>query len=227
QAKLHGCKGIAWTYNEPGIWLEYTLDCARLAKAQGLYTAFVTNGYQTPEALDLMGPYLDAYRVDIKGWSDSLYRKLAHVPSVTGILEVTKRAKDKWNMHIEVVTNVIPGMNDADSDFQGMASWIRDNLGELTPWHITRFYPHYKLGHLLPTPVQTIDRACEIGRRAGLRFVYVGNIPGHAGENTICYQCGYLLIHRVGYNVRAAGFNESKCLNCGAEVNIRQGSNKL
>ena len=220
--RLYGCKGIAWTYNEPGIWLEYTLDCARLAKARGLYTVYVTDGYLTPEALDLMAPYLDAYRVDIKGWSDSLYRDLARVPSVKGILEVARRAKDRWNMHVEVVTNVIPRMNDADDDFEGMARWIKDNLGELTPWHITRFYPHYELSHLPPTPVQTIDRACEIGRRAGLRYIYVGNVPGHQGENTACHQCGRTLIHRLGYNTRVTGLVGGHCSSCGADVNIRQ-----
>ncbi|MBI2863361.1 MAG: AmmeMemoRadiSam system radical SAM enzyme [Chloroflexi bacterium] len=220
--KRYGCGGIAWTYNEPGIWLEYALDCAKLAKAQGLYTAYVTNGYLTPEALDLIGPYLDAYRVDVKGWSDSAYRRLAHVPAAGGILAVAKRARQKWNMHVEVVTNVIPGLNDADSDFAGIAAWIAKDLGELTPWHVTRFYPHYELSHLPPTPVQTIEKGCEIGRQAGLRFVYVGNVPGHQSENTVCHQCGRLLIQRLGYSARVVGIEGGQCSRCGADVNIWQ-----
>jgi len=111
-AKSHHCQGIAWTYNEPGVWFEYTLDSARLAKENNLYTVYVTNGYLTPEALDTIGPYLDAWRVDIKGFTDSFYHSLAKVSRWRGILEVAKRAKTKWNMHVEVVTNVIPTMND-------------------------------------------------------------------------------------------------------------------
>jgi len=105
------CRGIAWTYNEPTVWFEYTLDSAKLAKKEGLYTVYVTNGYITPEALDLLGPYLDAWRVDIKGFNDEFYKGLAKVAGWRGILEVTKRAKEKWGMHVEVVTNIIPGMN--------------------------------------------------------------------------------------------------------------------
>ena len=113
-AKRYHCGGIAWTYNEPSVWFEYTLDSARLAKENNLYTVYVTNGYLTPEALDTIGPFLDAWRVDIKGFSDTFYRKLAKISRWRGILEVTKRAKEKWGMHVEVVTNIIPTMNDDD-----------------------------------------------------------------------------------------------------------------
>jgi pyruvate formate lyase activating enzyme len=111
-ARHYNCQGIAWTYNEPTVWFEYTLDCAKLAKENNLYTVYVTNGYITPEALDFIGPYLDAWRVDIKGFSDSFYRKLAKVNNWREILNITRRAKDKWQMHVEVVTNIIPTMND-------------------------------------------------------------------------------------------------------------------
>jgi len=123
-AKGYQCDGIAWTYNEPSIWFEYTLDSAKLAKENNLYTVYVTNGYLTPEALDTIGPYLDAWRVDIKGFTDSFYRELAKVRRWRGILEVAKRAKDKWNMHVEVVTNIIPTMNDDDQQLESIASWI-------------------------------------------------------------------------------------------------------
>ena len=132
-AKRYQCQGIAWTYNEPSIWFEYTLDSARLAKENDLYTVYVTNGYLSPEALDAIGPYLDAWRVDVKGFSDALYRKLAKVTRWQGILEVAERAKNKWNMHVEVVTNIIPTMNDDDQQLEGIAKWIHDALGELTP----------------------------------------------------------------------------------------------
>ncbi len=222
--KKYQCRGIAWTYNEPAIWFEYTFDCARLAKQSHLYTVYVTNGYSTPEALDTIGPYLDAWRVDIKGFSDAFYRKLARVPRWRDILEVTKRAKTKWNMHVEVVTNIIPTMNDDDQQLEGIARWIRDELGELTPWHVTRFYPQHKMMHLPPTPIATPERACNIGQKAGLKFIYAGNVPGHKSESTFCHSCGKLNVQRSGYQTTVVGLDGSKCKFCGAELNFRESS---
>ncbi len=219
-ARQYDCQGVAWTYNEPAIWLEYTLDSAKLAKKSHLYTVYVTNGYSTPEALDAIGPYLDAWRVDIKGFSDHFYRELAKVPHWRQILATAKRAKEKWNMHVEVVTNIIPTMND-DEQLTGIAHWIHDELGELTPWHVTRFYPHHRLVHLPPTPVATLERACDIGRKAGLKFVYTGNVPGHSHENTVCYNCGQLIVERFGYQTTVLGLVGSRCKFCGAELNFR------
>ncbi len=224
-AKQYHCQGIAWTYNEPTIWFEYTLDSARLAKENNLYTVYVTNGYATPEALDTIGPYLDAWRVDIKGFSDEFYKALAKVPRWREILEVTKRAKNKWQMHVEVVTNIIPTMND-DQQLEDIANWIRDELGELTPWHVTRFHPQHHMAHLPPTPLDTIERAYEIGRKAGLKFVYAGNVPGHQSENTRCYACGRLNVQRFGYQTSVKGLNGTKCQFCGAELNFRAPGSK-
>ncbi len=222
-ARRYGCRGIAWTYNEPTMWFEYTFDSAKLAKENGLYTVYVTNGYTSPEALDTIGPYLDAWRVDIKGFSDRFYRDLAGVPHWRGILDVAKRAKDRWGMHVEVITNIIPTMNDDDGQLEGVARWVSAELGELTPWHVTRFYPHHNLSHLPPTPVSTIERACEIGRRAGLKFIYAGNVPGHHSENTTCYSCGRPVVRRIGYEAEVVGLDGSRCRACGAELNFRTG----
>jgi len=220
-AKDSNCQGIAWTYNEPTIWFEYTFDSAKLAKENNLYTVYVTNGYMTPEALDTIGPYLDAWRVDVKGFNDSFYRKLTKVSRWREVLEVAKRAKDKWQMHIEVVTNVIPTMNDDDRQLEGIAHWIRDELGELTPWHVTRFHPHHYMTDLPPTPLSTLEHAYDIGRKAGLKFVYIGNVPGHKSESTVCYSCGNRIVQRFGYYTQATGLNDSKCKFCGAELNFR------
>lgn len=217
----HRCAGIAWTYNEPAIWFEYTLDCAKLAKPKRLYTVYVTNGFITPEALDTIGPYLDAYRVDIKGFSDEFYRKIAKVSLWKGILEVAIRAKKKWDMHIEVVTNIIPTLNDSESELESIACWIRDSLGELTPWHVTRFYPHHMMSDLPPTPIKTLENAAEIGKRVGLQFIYIGNVPGHRGENTVCYSCGTAVVRRWGYQTEMKKLSGSRCANCGAELNFR------
>ncbi len=221
QAKRTHCEGIAWTYNEPTMWFEYTLDSARLAKENNLYTVYVTNGYMTPEALDTIGPYLDAWRVDVKGFTDVFYRSLAKITRWRGILEVAQRAKDKWDMHVEVVTNIIPTMNDDDQQLEGMANWIRDELGELTPWHVTRFHPQYHMMNLPPTPISTLERAYDIGRKAGLKFVYAGNVPGHESESTVCYSCGKTVVQRLGYQTEVVGLEGSKCRFCGAELNFR------
>lgn len=216
-----GSSGIAWTYNEPVVWFEYTLDSAKMAQEEGLYTVYVTNGYMTEEALDMIGPYLGAYRVDIKGFNDKLYKDIAGIRQWSGILDVAKRARHKWNMHVEVVTNITPTMNDDDEQLEGIARWIRDSLGELTPWHITRFYPQHKMEDIPPTPMSSLERAYDIGSKAGLRFIYMGNVPGNPHENTLCYSCGSLLISRIGYNTKIIGLDKSRCRKCGEEMNVR------
>lgn len=220
-AQRSGCRGIAWTYNEPTIWFEYTMESARLARVAGLYTVYVTNGYATPETLDTIGPYLDAWRVDIKGFSDRFYREVAGVPRWREILDVTKRAREKWNMHVEAVTNIIPTMNDDEEQLTALAQWIKDELGELTPWHVTRFYPQHKLTHLPPTPISTIEKACAIGKKVGLKFVYSGNVPGHESESTYCYNCNNLIVKRTGYQTQLIGLADSHCKFCGKDLNFR------
>jgi pyruvate formate lyase activating enzyme len=220
-ARDYNCQGVAWTYNEPAIWLEYTLDSAKLAKKNNLYTVYVTNGYATAEGLDAIGPWLDAWRVDVKGFTDDFYRQLARIPHWRGILDVTRRAKEKWQMHVEVVTNIIPTMNDDEEQLTSIASWIRDNLGELTPWHLTRFHPLHEFTHLSATPLATLEKAYHIGKGAGLKFVYLGNVPGHEYENTVCYSCGKMVVRRVGYDTEVVGLDGSKCRFCGAELNFR------
>jgi pyruvate formate lyase activating enzyme len=220
-AVQNGCRGIAWTYNEPTVWYEYTLDSAKLARENGLYTVYVTNGYITPEGLDLLGPYLDAWRVDIKGFRSETYRKIAKIRQWEGILETAERAKNKWNMHVEIVTNVTPTINDDEEQLNGIAAWINAKLGTLTPWHVTRFFPHFQASNIAVTPLATLEKARQIGLQNGLKFVYTGNVPGHDGENTRCYRCGKLVIERVGYCATVSGLEGSKCKYCGAELNFR------
>jgi len=230
-AKEKRCKGLSFTYNEPTIWFEYTLDCTRLAKKEGLLSNYVTNGYITPEALDTIGPYLAAFRVDIKGFSNKFYKWLAKIDNFKGILEVTKRARDKWGMHVEIVTNIISGYSDDEEQLKGIANWIYRNLGENTPWHVTKFIPYLELSHLSPTPVDTLEKAQRIGKEAGLKFVYLGNVPGHELENTYCPKCDKLLIKRLNYSIleyhiekglrpgRASGL-EGKCTYCQEPIPI-------
>jgi len=234
------CKGISWTYNEPTIWMEYAIDGAKLAKENGLYTVFVTNGYIESEALDAIGPYLDAYRVDIKGFNgykgtseagikvnsefqDSrhcFYRDVANVKSVKPILDAAIRAKTRWNMHIEIITNVVPGYNDDFDELRGIAKWMVQNLGDDTPWHLSRFHPHLELSHVQPTPISTLERARKTGVEEGLKYVYTGNVPGHKWENTYCCGCGKLLIERCGFSVKSFEVKDRSCVKCGAEIPI-------
>lgn len=212
----HDCQGLSWTYNEPAIWLEYTIESGKLAKERGYYTAYVTNGAITREALDAIAPYLDAFRVDLKSFSDEFYSSICGVKNWWGIYETTKHAKDQ-GLHIEVVTNIIPTHNDSNENLRKIAHWIANNLGEDTPWHVTRFFPYNKLEHLPPTPVERINRAVEIGKEEGLNFVYEGN----TGEKsvTVCPRCETVAIVR-NHPVEIKLASEGACTTCGRNLNI-------
>lgn len=210
----YDCQSIAWTYNEPTIWFEYTLDTAKLAKQNNLCTVYVTNGYINLEPLDEIGPYLDVFRVDIKAFTDETYKKLAKVKSFKPILDATLQAKNKWNMHIEVVTNVIPTLNDDSEQLTNIAKWIKENLGKNTPWHITRFTPYLEYKNLPATPIETLERAYEIGKDIGLNYVYLGNVFMHEYENTYCPNCGSMIIQREGFDVIGFNIEDGKCIYC-------------
>jgi pyruvate formate lyase activating enzyme len=208
------CKGISWTYNEPTLWLEYSLDTAKIAKEQGLLTNYVTNGSITPEAMNLLGPYLDAYRVDLKGFSSHTYKRIANISNYKGILNIIKTAKYKWDIHVELITNLTPGYNDNKDELHDMAHWIVDHMGPDTPWHITRFVPNLKLSHLDYTPIHKLEQARQIGLDCGLRYVYLGNVPGHQAENTYCPKCGKLLIERRNYQIQKYNLKGNVCPFC-------------
>jgi pyruvate formate lyase activating enzyme len=218
RTKEYECKGISWTYNEPTLWLEFSLDTAKIAKKNGLLTTYVTNGYFTEDSLDLIGPYLDACRVDIKGFSSESYTKVANISKWEGILEVVERAKKKWGIHIEIITNIIPTLNEDPELLRKTAGWIRDSLGKETPWHVTRFHPHLDLSHLPYTPISTLERAHGIGKEEGLDFVYLGNVPGHKWEDTYCPNCGRVLIKRYVFEIVKNNMDGNRCPGCGTEI---------
>ena len=213
-----GCKSIAWTYNEPSIWHEYTYDSAVLAKKAGLKTVYVTNGYITPEALRRIAPYLDAYRVDIKSFSDDFYKKVCGA-RLAPVLESTKLAKE-LGMHIETITLLIPTMNDSPEEITGLVRWVRDNIGVDTPMHFTRFHPMYKMNDLDATPLDTLEMAYDIAKKEGMRFVYLGNVGGHEYENTYCPKCSTMLIDRGGYRGERIRIKDGKCPECGESIPI-------
>jgi pyruvate formate lyase activating enzyme len=213
-----GCKGLSWTYNEPTMWIEYALETSRLARQKGLLAHYVTNGYITAEALDTIAPYLDAWRVDIKAFDRDTYRRLANLADFEGILESAVRARTTHRLHVECVTNLVPGLNDAPAQLTALADWIVRSLGPDTPWHVTRFVPHLDLSHVPATPVATLESAHQIGRDRGLRYVYIGNVPGHKAEHTYCHACGALLIERRGHGVVSNHLLGDFCPFCGARI---------
>lgn len=215
-ARNNDCRSISYTYTEPTIFFEFAYDTARLAKEAGLRNIFVTNGYISKEALAMITPYLDAVNIDLKGFSESFYRDVVHA-RLSEVLDsiIEHRNQGIW---IELTTLIIPGLNDSDAELKGIAAFIVDNLGVDTPWHVTQFYPTYKLTDRPRTPVDTLRKAREIGRAAGLRYVYEGNVPGEGGENTRCPSCSTLLIERYGFSIGTNRIRNGACPECGAAI---------
>ena len=210
--------GLCWTYNDPAIWVEYTLDCARLARQHGLYTAYVTNGTATREHLDVIAPYLDAYRVDIKAFSAASYRAIAGFADVQGIFDAVSYARNHWQLHVECVTNVTPTLNDSDEELRGIAGWIARTLGADTPWHVTRFFPHADFASLPVTPVERLARARTIAAEEGLRYVYLGNLARDDSRHTRCARCHRVLIMRDGYDSTRVLMTGGTCPQCGERL---------
>lgn len=214
-ARERACAGVAFTYNEPVIQAEYVRDCGRLAHEAGLFTVMVTNGYITTEGLDYLADAVDVWRVDVKGMTDDAYRSLCKVRSVEPVLRAAERAKRVHAMHVEVVTNVVPGINDDEAQLTELARWIATGLGSETPWHITRFFPYLDFADTPATPLPTLRRAREIGMEAGLRYVYLGNVSEPGAEDTTCPECGIVLVRRSGYSVMENAGSDGRCPGCG------------
>jgi pyruvate formate lyase activating enzyme len=214
--------GVAFTYNEPIIWLEWVLDTGRIAKERGLYVVMVTNGYVTSEGLDAFAEVTDVWRVDVKAFTEEPFRRLCRVSHPEAVREQAVRAKHVHGMHVECVTNIVPTINDSEEELRAIACWIASDLGPDTPWHVTRFVPYLDFADLDPTPIETLRRAREIGREAGLRFVYLGNVDEPGGEDTVCPECGALCVRRLGYSTRPEALAaDGTCGACGAELGIR------
>lgn len=217
-----GADGIAYTYNEPTIFYEFMYDTARLAKKHGLFNIMVTNGYMTPEAVDDISPYMDAATVDFKGGGNrEFYKKYVGVLDPDKIFNtlLAMKEKDWW---IEITNLVVPEVGDKPEDVRRLAKWIVEHLGPQTPFHLLRFFPHYKMSNLPPTPVETLEKLARIAREEGLLYVYIGNVPGHPLEHTYCPRCGYRVIEREGVYIRRYNLDrEGRCPRCGYKIHIR------
>lgn len=215
--KNNNCPSISYTYTEPTIFLEYALDCMKLAKQHGLKNIWVSNGYQTPETIKLIAPYLDAANIDLKCFKNESYLKYcgAKLQPVLDSLILMK----KLGIWIEVTTLIIPQFNDSPEELKEIANFIAKKLGKETPWHISRFYPAYKIFDRPETPIETMHSALKIGKKSGLKYAYLGNVPGDKFENTYCPKCDKLCIKRTGYKIERFDKN-GKCQKCNTNLNI-------
>jgi pyruvate formate lyase activating enzyme len=215
-ALRHGCRVLTSTYNEPLITSEWAVEIFKLGRRNGLICSYVSNGNATPEVLEFIRPWVDLYKVDLKAFRDRTYRALG------GVLENTLNAirllkqMDFW---VEVVTLIVPGLNDSDEELTQIAAFLAGVSPDI-PWHVTAFHPDYRMSDAPATTVETLLRACALGRRAGLHFVYAGNLPGRVGdhENTYCPTCGELLVQRVGFEVRENRLRDGCCPACEANI---------
>ena len=213
-AMENGASSIAYTYNEPTIFYPYAKDIGVMAREKGLKNIFVTNGFETPEVVKDMASWLDAANVDLKSWDDAYYKKV-----LKGGLEAVKetlRGMVKEGIWLEVTTLLIEGENDSNEDLEAMASFIANDLGVHVPWHLSAFHPDYKMQDHEYTKLQTLQRASDIAKKAGLLYVYMGNVPVHG--DTYCPECGTLLIDRTGYSVTKNSLVEGHCPKCNRAI---------
>jgi len=216
-ALKNGCQGTSMSYSEPTTFLEFSIDVFRLAKKKKLYNTFVTNGYFTTESLRLLIKNgCDAFNIDIKGDKEAVKKYCGADVDLVWQNIVDAKKKKAW---VEITTLVIPKINDDDKSLKNIAKRIHDEVGDEMPWHVSAYYPCYKFTEP-PTPVETLEKAFKIGKKEGLKYIYVGNVPGHK-ENTYCPSCGKVLIERFGFDVLSFNLTKNKkCPNCGEKIPI-------
>ncbi len=210
---------ISFTYTEPTIFYEYMYDISKIAKNNGLKVSIVSNGYINPQPLRELLPYLDAVKIDLKAFSEEFYREISSA-NLDPVLQTLMLLKEE-EMLFEIVNLVVPTLNDSNDEIKKMCVWINENLGEEVPVHFNRFSPSYKLTKLPSTPVNTLETAVSIAHESGLKYVYIGNVPGHKHNSTFCPQCKERLIHRAHYSVRSRNLENGSCKFCGYKIHGR------
>ncbi|PLX75134.1 MAG: AmmeMemoRadiSam system radical SAM enzyme [Desulfuromonas sp.] len=215
-AAAQQCASIAYTYTEPTIFYEYAYDTAVLAREAGIRNVFVTNGYTTTAALEKIAPFLDAANVDLKGFDEKIYREVTGA-SLAGVLECLKDYR-RLGLWLEVTTLVIPGLNDSPAELRQIAEFIAGELGREVPWHVTAFYPTYKMLDRPPTSAESLLKARAIGREVGLAHIYVGNVATADGEDTLCPGCEAVVIRRHGFRLQERALDGHYCRQCGYEL---------
>jgi pyruvate formate lyase activating enzyme len=222
-AERYGSRSIAYTYTEPTIFFEYSYDIAKIAAEVGIASVYVTNGYMTRDMLEFFqgvhngqSARLDAANVDLKAFRDETYKTVCGA-RLQPVLDSLKAMKE-LGIWVEVTTLVVPGMNDSEAELDDIARFVAFELGVETPWHVSRFHPDYKMRDRGPTPAETLRRAYELGKQAGLRYVYVGNLPGARLEDTYCPNCGETVIGRRGFQIVKQRIQDGKCEHCHAVI---------
>lgn len=211
-AKREGCTTIAYTYSEPVVFYEYMYDIAGLAQKEGIGNVMISNGFINKKPLVDLCKHLTAVKIDLKAFTERFYSETCsgELRPVLDTLEVLK----KINIWYEIVVLIVPTLNDSEEEITKMSRWIKDRLGADVPVHFSRFYPTYKIKNLPPTPIRTLERARKTGLDMGLNYVYIGNVPGHEGENTYCPRCKNLIIKRIGYTVLKTDIEGGRCKYC-------------
>lgn len=217
EAKNSGCPFIVYTYTEPTVFYEYMLDISKLARSRGLKAGMHSCGYINEEPLNELLKYMDAVNVDLKSFNPEFYRKMGAMAELEPVLNTLKTIK-RQGVWLEITNLIIPGQNDDPEEIKKMCVWIKDNLGDEAPLHFSRFMPSFRLQNLPPTPVEKLEEAYKIAKAAGLKYVYIGNVPGHIYENTYCPRCGKTAVHRVGYRVLENNIVNGKCKFCGEKI---------
>ena len=211
------CKFIAYTYTEPTVFYEYMLDIAKLARGKGIKNTMHSCGYINAEPLRELLKYMDAVNIDLKGFTEEFYAKIGLLAQLKPVLETLKIIKED-GIWLEITNLLIPGFNDDPKKIKEMCIWIKENLGDEVPLHFSRFIPNYKLQNLPPTPIEKLEEAYKIAKEVGLKYVYIGNVPGHAGENTYCPNCGKIIVKRIGYEILENNIKDGKCKFCGYKI---------
>lgn len=214
-AEASGCRSISYTYVEPTIFFEFAYDCSVLARSRGLKNVFVSNGFMSEKTTRKLAPVLDAINIDIKAFTEDFYHRICGA-RLQPVLD-SVRLMHELGVWVETTTLIIPGLNDSDEELKAIADFIV-SIDSSMPWHVTAFYPTYKLLDRPPTPAHTLQKAREIGLAAGLKYVYEGNIPGAGGEDTFCPSCQALLVKRYGFRIQENRLAHGRCPQCGERV---------
>jgi pyruvate formate lyase activating enzyme len=221
-ATQYGCQGLAYTYNQPTIFMEFARDVGIEARRNGLINIFVSNGYDTPDAVNMMNDFLDCITIDFKGNAETNFvRKYIGIANAEPIFQTILEIKNKTKTHMEFTDLVIPEVGDNIDEARKLSRWLYDNLGPDFPIHFLRFHPDYKMMNIPHTPVKTLEEHCKVARQEGLKYVYVGNVPGHPWEHTYCPECNSIAIKRYGFDI--TGWNldkDNRCKNCGYQLPI-------
>ncbi len=221
-AARNGADGIAYTYNEPSIFIEFARDCGIEAHARGLFNVFVSNGYDTPESVGMMGQFLDSITVDFKGSAEPGFtRRYVGVPDPGPIFDTLREIRDKTGIHVEITDLVVPGVGDSLEYAGRLCRFVCDVFGPDVPIHFLRFHPDYKMMEFGVTPLGTLERHHAVAKEAGLNYAYVGNVPGHPLEHTYCPGCGEVAVKRFGYDIERWNLDgKNRCVRCGQKIAI-------